>query len=80
VRIGDEAAARARGRTGGPKAKLTTRQAKIARDMYEETGPDGRRMHTVAHIAAEFGVTRPAIYRHLAGLPAETPAATPPTD
>jgi DNA invertase Pin-like site-specific DNA recombinase len=74
------AAARARGRTGGQKAKLTTRQAKIARDMYEETGPDGRRMHTVAHIAAEFGVTRPTIYRHLAGLPTETPAATPPTD
>ena len=67
------AAARARGRTGGQKAKLTARQARIAQAMYEEAGPDGRRVHTVAAIAAEFGVTRPTIYRHLAGLPAETP-------
>jgi DNA invertase Pin-like site-specific DNA recombinase len=65
------AAARARGRTGGQKAKLTARQARIARDMYEETGPDGRRPHTVADIAAEFGVTRPTIYRHLANLPTD---------
>jgi hypothetical protein len=27
--------------------------------MYDETGPDGKRRYTVAHIAAEFGVTRP---------------------
>jgi hypothetical protein len=40
---------------------------------------DGRRVHTVAQIAAEFGVTRPTIYQHLASLPAETPTATPPT-
>ncbi len=66
------AAGRARGRTGGQKPKLTTRQAKIAREMYEETGPDGRRLHTVEQIAAEFGVTRPTIYRHLAKLPGET--------
>jgi predicted transcriptional regulator len=38
--------------------------------MYEETGADGRLMYTVAQIAAEFGATRPTIYRHLAGLPA----------
>jgi DNA invertase Pin-like site-specific DNA recombinase len=70
------AAARARGRTGGQKAKITARQARIARDMYEETGPDGRRVHTVAQIAAEFGVTRPTIYRHLASLPTETPSSS----
>jgi len=58
-------AARARGRTGGQKPKLTDRQAKIARDMYDELGPDGRRVHTVQQIADEFGVTRPTIYRHL---------------
>ncbi len=58
-------AARARGRTGGQKPKLTARQAKIAQDMYEELGPDGRRAHTVQQIAEEFGVTRPTIYRHL---------------
>lgn len=64
------AAARARGRTGGQKPKLTPRRVKIAQAMYEEVGPDGRRVHTVAAIAAEFGVTRPTIYRHLAKLPA----------
>ena len=58
-------AARARGRTGGQKPKLTDRQAKIARDMYDELGPDGRRKYTVQQIADEFGVTRPTIYRHL---------------
>jgi len=58
-------AARARGRTGGEKPKLTARQSKIAQDMYEELGPDGRRAHTVQQIAEEFGLTRPTIYRHL---------------
>ena len=67
------AAARARGRTGGQKPKLTPRQARMAQQMYEETGPDGRLMYTVAQIAAEFGVTRPTIYRHLAGLPTAAP-------
>jgi predicted DNA-binding transcriptional regulator YafY len=33
--------------------------------MYEETGADGSRRYTAAQIAAEFGVTRPTIYRHL---------------
>ncbi|BCT78100.1 resolvase [Sinomonas cyclohexanicum] len=59
------AAARARGRTGGQKPKLGPRQVRLAREMYEEVGPDGKRSHTVAEIAAEFGVTRPTIYRHL---------------
>jgi DNA invertase Pin-like site-specific DNA recombinase len=59
------AAARARGRTGGQKRKLTTRQARIAQEMYDEVGPDGKRLHTVEQIAAEFGVSRPTIYRYL---------------
>lgn len=59
------AAARARGRTGGQKPKLGSRQAKLARQMYDETDADGTRRYTVAQIAAEFGVTRPTIYRHL---------------
>jgi len=58
-------AARARGRTGGQKPKLTPRQAKIAQEMYDELGADGRRVHTARRIADEFGVTRPTIYRHL---------------
>jgi DNA invertase Pin-like site-specific DNA recombinase len=60
------AAARARGRTGGQKPKLGPRQIKLAREMYDETSQDGKRKHTVAQIAAEFGVSRPTIYRHLA--------------
>ena len=59
------AAARARGRTGGQRPKLSPRQARIAQEMYDQLGPDGRRAHTVAEIAAEFGVSRPTIYRHL---------------
>lgn len=59
------AAARARGRTGGRKPKLGPRQVQLARAMYDELGADGRRRYTVARIAAEFGVTRPTIYRHL---------------
>ena len=60
------AAARARGRTGGQKPKLGPRQVKLARQMYDETGDDGKQKHTVAQIAAEFDVSRPTIYRHLA--------------
>jgi DNA invertase Pin-like site-specific DNA recombinase len=59
------AAARARGRTGGQKPKLGAQQVKLARQMYDETGQDGKRAHTGAQIAAEFGVSRPTIYRHL---------------
>jgi DNA-binding phage protein len=33
--------------------------------MYEAPGPDGQRAHTVTEIAAEFGVSRPTIYRDL---------------
>ena len=59
------AAARARGRTGGQRPKLGPRQIKLARQMYDETGDDGKQKHTVAQIAAEFDVSRPTIYRHL---------------
>lgn len=68
------AAARARGRTGGQKPKLTPRQARIAQDMYDQLGPDGLRAHTVAEIAAEFGVSRPTVYRHISRLPAQAPS------
>lgn len=64
------AAARARGHIGGQKPKLTPRQARIAQQMYEETDANGRRVNTVAQIAAEFGVTRLIICRRLAKLPA----------
>ncbi|MEO3805270.1 recombinase family protein [Nonomuraea sp. B1E8] len=58
-------AARSRGRTGGQKPKLGPRQVALAREMYDETDAGGKRRYTVAQIAAEFGVTRPTIYRHL---------------
>lgn len=59
------AAARARGRLGGPKPKLGKRQAALARAMYDETDDDGKRRYTVQHIANEFSVSRPTIYRYL---------------
>jgi hypothetical protein len=37
----------------------------MAQAMYDERGPDGKRAYTVQHIAEEFRVTRPTIYRHL---------------
>jgi DNA invertase Pin-like site-specific DNA recombinase len=69
------AAARARGRTGGQKPKLGPRQVKLAREMYDETDKDGKRKHTVATIAAEFGVSRPTIYRHLSKTTGSSTAA-----
>ncbi|OBF24949.1 resolvase [Mycobacterium kubicae] len=59
------AAARAGGRTGGQKPKLGPRQVKLAQQMYDEKDEHGKRRYTVEQIAAEFGVTRPTIYRHL---------------
>ena len=67
------AAARARGRVGGPKLKLRPRQAELARAMYDQVGDDGKSKWTVAQIAAEFGVTRPTIYRYLDQKPAAAP-------
>ena len=53
------AAARARGRSGGPKFKMTPNKIRQARAMYDAGG------HTVQEIADTFGVSRPTIYRHL---------------
>jgi len=47
------------------KAHLDNGGVALARQMYDETGDDGKRRYTVAQIAAEFGVTRPTIHRHL---------------
>jgi DNA invertase Pin-like site-specific DNA recombinase len=66
-------AASARGRTGGQKLKLGPRQVELARAMYDEVDEKGRRRYTVAAIAAEFGVTRPTIYRHPDAIPSQTP-------
>jgi len=47
------AAARARGRQGGPKFKMTPNRARQARAMYDAG------QHTVQEIADTFGVSRP---------------------
>jgi DNA invertase Pin-like site-specific DNA recombinase len=53
------AAARARGRKGGPKHKLTDAQAELAQRLYDE------RDKTVAEIGAMFKVTRSTMYGYL---------------
>jgi DNA invertase Pin-like site-specific DNA recombinase len=53
------AAARARGRKGGRKPKLSTAQVQLAQQLYD----DGEK--TVAQIAAIFKVPRTTIYDHL---------------
>jgi DNA invertase Pin-like site-specific DNA recombinase len=71
-------AARARGRTGGRKPKLTARQVTVARQMYDEKDTDGKRRYTVAEIAETFHVSRKTIYRHLQPTPTTTPSPEPP--
>ncbi len=58
-------AARARGRVGGRKQALKPRQVRLAQEMYDELGGDGKRKHTVQDIANELGVARTTIYRYL---------------
>ena len=53
------AAARARGRVGGRKPKLSPDQQALARQLYDA------REHTVEQIAAMFKVSRHTIYRVL---------------
>jgi DNA invertase Pin-like site-specific DNA recombinase len=59
------AAARARGRAGGRKPKLSAKRAATVRRMYDATGPDGKRLHTVAEIADTVGVHRTTVYEYL---------------
>jgi DNA invertase Pin-like site-specific DNA recombinase len=65
------AAARARGRQGGPKFKMTPTRVRQARAMYDAGE------HTVQQIADTFGVSRPTIYRHLAAAEAAGPPTPP---
>ena len=48
------ASAQARGRIGGPKPRLSARQAEVARGMYAETGSDGKRRYAVDESAGTF--------------------------
>jgi DNA invertase Pin-like site-specific DNA recombinase len=70
------AAARARGRVGGRKRKLTAAQVAHARRLYDETGPDGKRAHTVDHIGKLLGVDRVTVYRSLERAERETNTST----
>jgi len=63
-------AARARGRKGGRKPKLSERQVKVIRTMHASGE------HTITELADTFTVTRPTIYRVLE-LPDPAPAAVP---
>ena len=54
------AAARARGRHGGRRAKLTPEQTERARQLYDSDSG-----MTVAEIGSVFGVSRQTIYRAL---------------
>ena len=57
------ATARARGRRGGRRAKLTAKRS-LARRLCDEVGTDGKRAHTVADIAKMLGgVSRATVYR-----------------
>lgn len=59
------AAARARGRVGGRKPRLTPDQSALAQRLYDETGPDGRSAYTVKGIADVLGVPRSTVYGYL---------------
>jgi DNA invertase Pin-like site-specific DNA recombinase len=53
------ASARARGRVGGPRPKLSADQAALAQELYDA------REKTVQQIADLFGVPRSTVYGHL---------------
>jgi DNA invertase Pin-like site-specific DNA recombinase len=53
------ASARARGRVGGRRPKLTEDQAALAQRLYDE------REKTVQQVADMFGVPRSTVYGHL---------------
>lgn len=63
------AAARARGRKGGRKPKLTAAQATLAQRLYDE------KEKTVADIAALFGVSRGTLYGYLKTAPNQVTGA-----
>jgi DNA invertase Pin-like site-specific DNA recombinase len=55
-------AARARGRTGGRRQKLSPAQEDLAAEMYEATGGDGKRKYTVQQIAHALNCGRQTVY------------------
>lgn len=53
------AAARARGRQGGRKEKLSSRQIETLKLMYES------KKHSMVEICSTFGISRPTLYRYV---------------
>ena len=51
--------ARARGRVGGRKEKLTDKQVVTLKKMYDS------KEHSVAEIGKTFGISRPTVYRYI---------------
>ncbi len=64
-------AARARGRKGGRKPKMTPALTSKAQRMYDS------RAFTMAEIAAAFDVTPMTVYRNIVTSGTATPAALP---
>jgi DNA invertase Pin-like site-specific DNA recombinase len=59
------ASAHARGRTGGRPPAMSADQVKLARQLADQRGADGRREYTITQVAAMLGVSRPTLYRAL---------------
>ena len=57
--------ARARGRTGGRPPAMSVNQVKLARQLADQRGADGRHEYTVTQVAEMLGVSRPTLYRAL---------------
>ena len=58
------ASARARGRKGGRKPKLSPAQAAQVKKLYDAPKDDPAKM-TVAEIGEQYGITRESVYRYV---------------
>jgi DNA invertase Pin-like site-specific DNA recombinase len=68
-------AARARGRKGGRRRKLSAQRRELAVDLYE------RKKHPIREICRTFGISKPTLYAYVresaSVRPSEDPAAGP---
>jgi DNA invertase Pin-like site-specific DNA recombinase len=65
--------ARAPGRTGGRPPAMSADQVKLARQLADQRGADGRREYVITQVAAMLGVSRPELYRTLEPRKPTTP-------
>ena len=59
------ASARARGRVGGRKPKLSDEQAATLRTMHDARDGDGKHLFTIDDIAEALGIHRTTVYHYL---------------